>query len=149
MTADAPHLATLLDAAAHEITLVVPGRPLNRNDRGHWRAKAKLTRQLRLAAHFLAIEQWGVSSRPLIAAAKALGVAHLPAAHITIADHCRTANLRDVENADVKPIIDGLTDYGLWPDDSPRHVASVTRLPPVKTGTDQLVLTIRWERYPA
>ena len=128
----------------HSITLVIPGRPLNRNDRGHWRVKAKLTKQLRLAAHFLAIEQWGISSRPLIAAQRALGVSVLPPAHITVADHCRTANLRDVENADVKPIVDGLSDYGLWPDDGPRYVSGMTRLPPVKTGSDELVLTITW-----
>lgn len=137
-----------LDAAAHEITLVVPGRPLNRNDRGHWLVKAKATKALRAATVDHAWEQWGPRSRTIRAAQRALG-GMLPAAHITIADHCRTANLRDCENADAKPIIDGLTDYGLWPDDGPRHVGGITRLPPVKTGTDQLVLTIRWERNPA
>ncbi len=130
---------------AHAVALVVPGRPINRNDRHHWRAKAKLTKKLRSATFDLALEQWGIPTRVLSAARCALNVAELPAAEITIADHCRTANLRDVENADVKPIIDGLTDYGLWPDDGPAHVARMTRLPPIKTGVDELVLTITWQ----
>jgi len=130
----------------YSITLVVPGRPMNRNDRGHWRVKAKAIKQLRTDTRLLAIEQWGMRQRVRRRVGRALDVADLPPAYITIADHCRTANLRDVENADVKPIIDGLTDYGLWPDDGPAHVAGMTRLPPVKTGTDELVLTITWTR---
>lgn len=142
-----------MTAGTYSITLVIPGRPLNRNDRGHWRHKANATKQLRNATVDYAWEQWGPRSRTLSAVDHALGIAPWPksspspmrpAAHITIADHCRTANLRDVDNADVKPIIDGLTDYGLWPDDGPKHVAGMTRLPPVKTGADQLVLTITW-----
>ena len=128
----------------HTITLTIPGRPINRNDRGLWRTKAALTKRLRAATFDFALEQWGIPTRVLSTARAALGVDVLPAAHITIADHCRTANLRDVENADIKPIIDGLTDYGLWPDDSPTHVARMTRLAPTKTGQDQLVLTITW-----
>jgi hypothetical protein len=128
----------------HSITLVIPGRPMNRNGRHHWRAKAKLTKQLRNATVDYAWEQWGPRTRTVRAVQRALGFTDLPPAHITIADHCRTANLRDVENADVKPVVDGLTDYGLWPDDGPRYVGGMTRLPPVKTGTDELVLTITW-----
>ncbi len=126
------------------ITLIIPGRPMNRNDRVHWREKAKRVKKLRNATFEYALEQWGRPNRPLSAARRTLGVDQLPAAHVTIADHCRTANLRDTENADVKPIIDGLTDYGLWADDGPAHLASMSRLPPIKTGTDELVLTITW-----
>lgn len=117
------------------LTLTVPGRPISANDRLHWRAKAAAVKHLRHTTIDHALEQWGIPARwPKL---------RYPV-DITVQDHCRTANLRDTSQAApaVKAIIDGLTDAGLWPDDSARHVAAIHFLPATKTGHDALVLTI-------
>ncbi|MEN9621439.1 MAG: hypothetical protein RL499_1632, partial [Actinomycetota bacterium] len=63
---------------------------------------------------------------------------------VTVADECRTANLRDTEACapTVKVALDALTNIGVWPDDSPAYVAGIRYLAPVKTGTDSITLTI-------
>lgn len=124
-----------LGASMTTLTLVVPGRPMNANDRQHWRAKADATRRTKCAAVGAALEQWGIPTRwPKL----------VHPVTITVQDQCRTANLRDSANAApaVKAIVDAFTGT-LWPDDGPAHVASITFLPAVKTGTDALVLVIQ------
>ena len=116
------------------LVLVVPGRPLSANDRGHWRTKARAVARVRREAFELAVEQWGNASE-----ARRRRITRWPA-DVTVVDHCRTANLRDTANAapSVKAIIDGVMDYGLFPDDGPRWVGAIIFMPAVKTGFDEL-----------
>lgn len=46
---------------------------------------------------------------------------------------------------EAKAAIDGLVDAGLIPDDSPKHLRSVTFLPPLIYGSDGLSIEIREE----
>ena len=117
--------------------LIIPGRPINRNDRSHWTKHARLKKQLRHTTQLICLETWGAPGR--------IPKLNWPV-NITIQDCCRTANLRDTGNADTKPIIDGITDYGLWPDDSPQYVGTHTLLPATKTGNDALIITITTTR---
>lgn len=118
------------------LTLRIPGRPISSNDRGHWATKARKIKQTRKRAYELALAEWGHPSA-------VRGTLAYPVT-VTVADECRTANLRDTANAHpaVKAAIDGMTDYGLWPDDGPAHVGRIVYLPATKTGVDALVITI-------
>ena len=118
------------------LVLVVPGRPLSSNDRGHWATKARHVKRVRREAFEAALEQWGN------AAYARRRITRWPV-DVTVIDHCRTANLRDTANAapSVKAIIDGVADYGLFPDDSGLWVAAIIFTPADKTGVDELVLT--------
>lgn len=122
-----------MNRRAQELVLRIEGRPISSNDRGTWRAKAAKIAATRYAARIHAHNQWGTRAR-----------IQLPV-DITVEHHHRTARLSDVGNCQpaVKAAIDGLCDYGLWPDDGPQHVRALTFLPPRKTGTDELVITIR------
>lgn len=115
------------------ITLTIPGRPMSSNDRYHWRKRAEQTAITRDAARLHAIHQIGRTRPPLA----------WPVT-ITVHHHTATARRTDTGNCQpaVKAIVDALTDYGLWPDDSPAYVAAITFMPPVKTGTDELVIHI-------
>lgn len=118
------------------IRLVVPGKPVTQNDvrrAGHWATVRAAKRRVAADATYAALSTWGLRPPRLTFPVE-----------VTVEDCCRTANLRDVEACapSVKAILDALTDYGLWPDDSPAYVASVTYRAPVKTGTDALILTI-------
>lgn len=118
---------------AQELVLHIEGRPISSNDSGTWRAKAGRIAATRYAAHIHAMNQWGPRAR-----------IQLPVEVIVEHNH-RTAHLTDVGNCQpaVKAAVDALTDYGLWPDDGPQYVRALTFLPPRKTGTDELVITIR------
>src|SRR5690625_3567368 len=48
----------------------------------------------------------------------------------------------------VKPVIDGLVDAGVIPDDGPEHVSSVTYLPPRHVGGDRSALVVCVEPDP-
>lgn len=117
------------------MTLVVriPGRPMSSNDRDHWRERARKTARTRDEARLVALLQLGPRPPQL----------HWPVT-VTVQHNTATARRSDTANCQpaVKAAIDGLTDAGLWPDDGPDFVAAVTFLPPVKTGTDELVLHI-------
>jgi hypothetical protein len=115
------------------IRLTVPGKPVKSNDRMHWRAEYAAKRRVAADATYAALSTWGLKPPPLT----------FPVV-VTVEDHCRTANLRDTEAVapSVKFILDALTRYGLWPDDRSEFVAEIRYLPPVKTGTDEIVITI-------
>lgn len=116
------------------LVLAIEGRPMNMNDRhSHPMVRSKLTAKVRKHAKEAAFDQWGPEIPRL----------RFPVT-VTVRDNCRTANLRDTINAapSVKAIIDGLTDYGLWPDDKGVYVGAVMFLPAVKTGLDALLVTI-------
>jgi hypothetical protein len=117
------------------ITLTIPGKPWTQNDqrRMHWRKQSQTKRRIAADATYAALSTWGVKPPKLV----------FPV-HVLVEDHCATGNLRDQESCapSVKAILDALTAYGLWPDDSPAFVASSTYVAPVKTGVDKLVITI-------
>jgi hypothetical protein len=115
-----------------EITIVVHGRPLNRNTRyRHWSQRNAAITRMRAHARWCALEQHGAGTRITTPV------------EVVVVDHCRTANLRDTGNADIKPVVDGLRDAGLIPDDGPEHIHTVTLLAATKTGVDELVITLR------
>lgn len=43
------------------LTLVIPGRPMNANDRSYWRVKARQTAQVRRDTAILARAAWGTA----------------------------------------------------------------------------------------
>lgn len=98
-----------------KLVLDVPGRPMNANDRPNRWQKAAQTKNARSDAAERALEQWGAVGR--------LGALALPAT-IHVVDHSRTKRTRDPMNCapSIKAIVDGLTDYRLWPDDSAKFV---------------------------
>ena len=114
------------------LRLVMPGRPMNSNDRQHWRVKAHLVRALRYEARIEARAQWGVP-KPLT----------FPVA-ITVEHHTRTRRTTDTANIApaVKCIVDGVVDSGWLPNDTPEFVASISFLPCRCTGRDELVITM-------
>jgi crossover junction endodeoxyribonuclease RusA len=110
--------------------------PLNLNDRKHWAQVAKVKRQLRADARNLAL------------------AARLPRrlarVHITLHWQPPDRRRRDTDNpiATLKPLIDGLRDYGLVVDDDAQHVTlEVTLEPPGKPA--RTWLTIRRVEVPA
>jgi crossover junction endodeoxyribonuclease RusA len=81
-------------------------KPLNLNDRAHWRVKAKVTAGWRMHGSHQA------------------QLAHVPPLpHFTVELHYvpRDKRRRDPENliASLKPLVDGLVDAGIAPDDTP------------------------------
>jgi hypothetical protein len=117
------------------VTITVSGKPFTANDerRAHFMKTARMRAYTRSLAKVLALE----AVKP--------GTKWAWPVTITVADHCRTARLRDVGacSPHVKAILDGITDSRrIWPDDSPEYLASVVYLPPTKVGHDALVLTI-------
>jgi Holliday junction resolvase RusA-like endonuclease len=124
------------------LTITVPGKPFTQNDQrraSHWTTVRKAKRAVEAAVYTAIVDQHGHHSQ---LRRKAAGFTW--PVTITIADHCKTANLRDTEACapTVKVALDVLTDIGVWPDDSPVYVAGIHYLAPVKTGTDSITLTI-------
>jgi crossover junction endodeoxyribonuclease RusA len=97
-----------------EIRFDTPARLLSMNDRMHWRPKAVLTAAW-VEASALAARSW-----------RARRVWDQAPATVAITLPVRTSARRDPHNyfATVKPIIDGLVDAGLWPDDTPDWVTT-------------------------
>jgi hypothetical protein len=118
------------------LTLRIPGRPMNSNDRLNRHNHADAVKTTREYAAWAAWETWGPPT-------KARTGLTYPVT-ITVTDETRTTNLRDTSNCQpaYKATVDGLQDYGLFPDDGPNHVAAVTFLPSRKTGQDAITLTI-------
>lgn len=95
--------------------------PLSLNSRMHPMAKAKITKRIRLAAAVLARHEH---------------IPALPAIHVTLTYTPRDKRGRDRDNlvATLKPLIDGLVDAGIVPDDTPQYVSWE---PPVITEPDR------------
>jgi crossover junction endodeoxyribonuclease RusA len=117
-----------------ELVLIIDGRPMNSNDRRSVFERARLIKAARNLARFTAWDTWGEPRR-------ARHGLEFPVA-ITIQD--QGPRRRDTSNCQpqAKAVIDGLTDYGLWPDDTPTYVGPITFLPFRKAGRDAIVLTI-------
>lgn len=106
------------------IEFLPPDRLLSLNDRLHWAPQRQRARAWRLTAYATATELRQYPHRlPL---APSIVTVHLP-----VPDRRR----RDPHNyfPTVKPVIDGLVDAGLWPDDTPEWVT--TTEPHLVTGT--------------
>lgn len=82
-----------------------PAKLISMNDRTHWAVRARMTSAWRHAA-FIAARQARLGA--------------LPPSTVTVGLPVRDSRRRDPHNyfATVKPIIDGLVDAGLWPDDN-------------------------------
>lgn len=111
-----------------------PGKLLSMNDRGHWRRHNDLKRAWRTAASDAVLEarqrrriRWSPPLAPSIVAVT-----------LPVPDRRR----RDPHNyfATVKPIVDGLVDGGLWPDDTPEWVTTIE--PALEPGAALVVVTI-------
>jgi crossover junction endodeoxyribonuclease RusA len=97
------------------ITFPQPAELLNMNDRLHWAKKARIVNAWRTAT------KWGTH-----AARGAQQFHGLPPSTVTITLPVKGNRRRDPANyyATVKPIVDGLVDAGLWPDDTPEWVTT-------------------------
>lgn len=106
----------------YELNLRFTKPPLNLNDRMHWAQKAKITKDIRARARLVA---------------RSVG---LPKGcndvSVRIVYRPRDKRRRDPSNLLLtqKPVLDGLVDYGLIPDDDPEHVEELMPkvLPPEK-----------------
>lgn len=128
--------AAALRPARIAASLIVPGKPVTQNDvrrMGHWSARSKATKRVAADTHAAMLEQWGPRSK---------WPRFTHPVRITIADQCRTGNLRDAEACapTVKAIVDTLVRAEVIPDDTPQWVRATTYLAPVKTGTDAVVI---------
>jgi len=107
------------------ITIVFPQPtvPLSMNDRRHWSKKAPDIRAWRHTAKFHALQQWKWRRG-------ALPVMDTPPSLVVCTFQFARGARRDPENyhQTTKPIVDGLVDAGVWPDDTAEWV---TVLPPV------------------
>lgn len=85
------------------ITFARPGTYLNMNDRDHWRTHARRVKVWRTAAR-----------------AAAAHIGRLCPSNVAVQLDVTDSRSRDPHNwyPTVKPIIDGLVDAGLWPDDN-------------------------------
>ena len=103
---------------------------LNANDRTHWARRANLVRAWR--------------TRAQLAAASARLPKNIGPSHITATIHKTRGGRWDAHNLTptAKAIVDGLTDYGLWPDDNNDYVTG----PDMRAGEPReracVVLTI-------
>ncbi len=96
------------------ITFPAPERLLNLNDRLHWTVQRRRARAWRDAAHWAAVAALGIERRR-------------PACVVAISLPVKDRRKRDPHNLfpTVKPIVDGLVDAGIWPDDTPEWVTTV------------------------
>lgn len=120
----------------HEIVLTIPKQVwMTSNDRRHWADTHRRRRTIRTMAGW-----W----------AKHLHLTANPPVTVTAEIRYPTDRRADPANAEpvVKPILDGLTDAGVWPDDDSNHIRAVTYTRGPKTGQPgkyQVALTIREE----
>lgn len=112
-----------------ELVFLPPARLMSMNDRDHWRAKAKMTKQWRAAANCAAN-----SAHP--------GQSRLGPSIVHIVFPVRDRRRRDPHNyyPTVKAIVDGLVDAGVWPDDTPEWVT--TTEPTLTTTALTVTITI-------
>jgi crossover junction endodeoxyribonuclease RusA len=102
----------LVELTRSTIEFAQPALALNMNQRLHWREERRRARRWRSAAATAARDQIGHQVGPAVV-------------HITLPVF---RNLRrDPHNyfPTVKPIVDGLVDAGLWPDDTPQWVTTI------------------------
>lgn len=111
------------------ITFRAPGPLMSMNDRLHWSARARLARSWRHAAHIAARNTINTPS-------SSRGPLPLPPSTVTVVLPVRDRRRRDPHNyfATVKPVIDGLVDAGLWPDDTPEWVTTTEPALQVNAG---------------
>ena len=107
----------------HVIEFPAPAGLLNLNDRLHWAARSRAAREWRTAAFY---------------GAKRAGVSGLGYSSVSVELPVRDRRTRDPHNfvSTVKPLVDGLVDAGVWPDDSSEWV---TVAEPVLVVGGQLV----------
>lgn len=107
-----------------------PARLLSMNDRDHYRKHAELVKAWREATYFYACQSVPGPRNRRRYAKQVVRVA------LPVPDKRR----RDPHNffPTIKPIVDGLTDAGLWPDDTPEHVT--TPEPVLYQGTEVVVV---------
>lgn len=96
------------------ISFQQPDKRLSLNDREHWAVKARKAKAWRSCAHLHAITTLGA---PLCARSR-------PRSFVEVTFPVKQNRRRDPHNAiaTVKPIIDGLVDAGVWPDDTDEYV---------------------------
>lgn len=113
------------------ISFPAPGKTITLNGREHWALKARLNKMWRQAAWAAGIET-----------GRTPGARALPPSVVTVEIPVRGDRRRDPHNwmATVKPIIDGLVDAGLWPDDDQAHVA--VSEPVLVVGSPHVVVRI-------
>lgn len=111
------------------IRFPAPCDTINMNHRGHWSVRAKKARLWREAAYVEALRQ----VRPPRTQPPSLIVVTLPV---------QGRRRRDPHNLHptLKPIVDGLVDAGLWPDDTPEYVEIAAPL--LDVGGCEVVVTI-------
>lgn len=114
--------AWLLPGAEHAAMIRIPQpvHQLTLNQRLHWADKGRTVKAWRYAAAWCAVQ---FAPRPW------------PASLVAVSLEVRGAGRRDPHNwfPTVKPIIDGLVDAGVWPDDTPQWVTTLEpRLVPVR-----------------
>ena len=105
-----------------ELTIDVPKALwMSSNDRPHWADKARRTRQLRTLAG------WQARNHLAPVTGRVRVIAHVSRP---------TRSRADAHNAmpTIKPLIDGLTDAGIWPDDSDAHIEGPDARPAESTG---------------
>jgi crossover junction endodeoxyribonuclease RusA len=121
------------------LRLIILERPLSSNDRTHWRQRAKDIALLRTWASLAARNVWGTPAK----ARRTIGPGPVVA---VVFDESKTRNTRDTANVQphIKAAVDGLTDYGLWPDDTADHLPVVifTACRPSPTKTDTVTLDL-------
>lgn len=91
-----------------------PDKALSMNERLHWAAKAERVAAWRHATN--------IQARAQLLEPRGLGPSL-----VQVSLRFPHARRRDPHNyvATVKPIIDGLVDAGVWPDDTPEHVRTL------------------------
>ena len=111
------------------ISFPQPAPLMSLNDRQHWAARAELTRRWRTAAYYATV------------AALPGKRDHGPTI-VTVELPVRDSRRRDPSNyvATVKPIVDGLVDAGVWPDDDGSWVA--TSEPVLVVGGTRVVVRL-------
>lgn len=107
-----------------------PDVPLNLNHRDHWSVRAKRTKAWRRTAWAEAFSQVPPPRTQ-------------PRSLVTVSIPVVGNRRRDAANLSptVKPIVDGLVDAGLWPDDTGEYV--VTAEPVLVVGGTEVVVTLQ------
>lgn len=121
--------------ATCELVFLPPARLMSMNDRDHWRAKAKMTKLWRAAAHNALRQSPEVQAKAYSRPTRSPSIVH-------IVFPVRDRRRRDPHNyyPTVKAIVDGLVDAGVWPDDTPEWVT--TTEPTLTTSALAVTITI-------
>lgn len=126
----------LSGSVTHVLRFAKPAEYLTMNQRKHWAWVSKQKRAWRDAASWAAQEWRPVPSARTVS----------PPALVRFGFPVSTNRRRDPHNfyPTIKPIIDGFTDAGLWPDDTPEFVMTVE---PWFDHTTPLVTVVIQERW--